>query len=383
MKMGKIAFSLLLTLLMGSGMFSVPTTHAADAVTLYTTYTNISVAPGESVNYSIDVINNTSEVQDVQLSVENGNKGWDTQLTSGGWTIHQISVKPNDSRSVSLDVNVPLEVNKGDYKLYVNTNGERKLELSINVSEQGTYKTELTTDQPNMEGHSDASFNFSTTLKNRTADKQNYALTYDAPRGWDVQFNAGGKSVTSVSVDANSSSSVNVTIQPPQKVAAGTYKIPVKAAAGSTSAETQFEVVITGTYGISLSTPNGLLSADITAGKEKNVELQVTNNGSVDLKDINLSASAPVNWEVSFDPKKIEKLEPGKSQTVTATIKADSKAISGDYVTSMTAGTPEASSDAQFRISVKTSMLWGWIGILIILAVVVLIYYLFRTYGRR
>jgi len=36
-----------------------------------------------------------------------------------------------------------------------------------------------------------------------------------------------------------------------------------------------------------------------------------------------------------------------------------------------------------FRITVETSMLWGLIGVLIILVVIGGIYYLIRKYGRR
>ncbi len=72
-----------------------------------------------------------------------------------------------------------------------------------------------------------------------------------------------------------------------------------------------------------------------------------------------------------------------QGSTVTATIKADKKAIPGDYVTNLEARTPEASSKASFRMSVKTPMLWGWIGVLIIAAAIGTVWYLFRKYGRR
>ncbi len=79
----------------------------------------------------------------------------------------------------------------------------------------------------------------------------------------------------------------------------------------------------------------------------------------------------------------MERLEPGNNAQVFATIKADKKAIAGDYVTNIEAKTPEASSKAAFRISVKTPMLLGWIGILIILGALGSVYYLFQKYGRR
>ena len=45
--------------------------------------------------------------------------------------------------------------------------------------------------------------------------------------------------------------------------------------------------------------------------------------------------------------------------------------------------TPEVNENEQFRIAVKTPMLWGWVGILVIVVAVGGVYYLFRKYGRR
>jgi uncharacterized membrane protein len=125
------------------------------------------------------------------------------------------------------------------------------------------------------------------------------------------------------------------------------------------------------------------LSSSITAGDTKKIELEVRNTGSSELKGIEFSASKPADWDVTFEPNKIEALIAGGSMTVTALVKASRKAIPGDYVVKMTARTPEVSSTADFRMAVKTSMLWGWLGILVIAAVLGGVYYLFRKYGRR
>lgn len=164
---------------------------------------------------------------------------------------------------------------------------------------------------------------------------------------------------------------------------AGTYKIPVHATTSSTSADIELEVVITGSYDIELTTPRGLLSAEITAGDMKRIDLVVRNNGSAELKDVQLTATKPVDWEVTFEPSKIDKLTAGSTTNVTATIKASGKALPGDYVTKMTAKTPEVNTTAEFRISVHTPMIYGWLGILIIVLVLGGVYYLFRKYGRR
>ncbi|TCS84926.1 putative membrane protein [Anseongella ginsenosidimutans] len=356
---------------------------SAQRLVLYTPYTSISVPPGESIDYAVQLINKGGGIGKASLSLSKLPEGWEYDLKSGGWSVEQLSVLPGEKQTLDLTVDVPLKVDKGTYTFNLVAGGQDVLPLTVTVSEQGTFKTEFTSEQPNMEGAADATFTFNTELRNRTAGEQLYALRADAPRGWGVVFKPNYKQATSVNIAPNSTASITVEVNPPDQIKAGTYKIPVKAATSTTSASLDLEVVITGSYELVLSTPSGLLSTEITAGGDEKVELIVRNTGSSALKDIDLSASAPVNWEVAFEPESVAQLEPGKTASVTATINADNKAIAGDYVTTLRANTPEATSEASFRVSVKTSMLWGWVGILIILIALGSVFRLFRKYGRR
>ena len=350
--------NLLLVLVLVLFPMSTRAYGADECVMLYTPYTKIAVPPGESINYSVDVINNCGEVKNASISVLGMPRGWKYEMKAGGWTVDQISVLPGEKKNFSFKVDVPFKVNKGTYHFTLTAPGVAELPLTVTVSEQGTYQTEFVTKQPNMQGNSKSTFNFNTTLKNQTADQQLYALMADVPRGWNVTFRVAGKQATSAQVEANATES-------------------------STSADIELEVVVTGSYDIELTTPRGLLSAEITAGDMKRIDLLVRNNGSAELKDVQLTASKPVDWEVTFEPSKIEKLTAGGTTNVTATIKASGKALPGDYVTKMTAKTPEVNTTAEFRISVHTPMVYGWLGILIIMLVLGGVYYLFRKYGRR
>ncbi len=376
-------FSIQLVLALVAGMIGFAAPAAAAAVDLYTPYTYLSAAPGESISYSVDVINNTNQIQTVNLSFDDGGYGWKAELTAGGHPVKQIAVRPNEEQSVNLRLEVPLQVNKGEYTFRLSAGEFGALTLKVNVTEQGTYKSELTSDQPNLQGHSDSSFTYSLKLNNRTAEKQTYALSADVPEGWDARFQSGGNNITSIEVEPNASQTISLKVTPAEKAAADTYKIPVRAHNNNTSAELTVEAVITGTYDIQLTTPDERLSTSVTAGGTRKVELLVKNNGSSDLTDINLTSTAPANWEVSFDPKTINVIKPGDSVAVTATIKSSKEALAGDYVLGITASAAEKSTDVVFRVTVKTSVLWGWIGVLIVLAVLAGVYGLFRKYGRR
>ena len=380
--MQKNSLNLLLLVLL-LGLFPAFAAEAEESVILYTPYTKITVPPGETITYNVDVINHTSGLTNDAIRVEGLPRGWTGEMQSGGYTISQIAVLPNERKSFTLKIGVPMQVNRGTYPIRVVAGNAAELSLAIVVSEQGTFKTEFTTTQPNMEGNSKATFNFNTVLKNETAEQQRYALTANVPRGWNVIFKPNYQQATSAQVEPNATQNITIDVTPPANVRAGSYKIPVRASSGSTSGEIELEVVITGSYEMELTTPRGLLSSDITAGDTKRIDLVLRNTGSTELKDIELTASKPADWEVSFEPSKIATLNAGESTSIQAVMRASKKALPGDYATKMTAKTPEVNATADFRITVKTPMIWGWLGILIILAVLGAVYYLFRKYGRR
>ena len=376
-------FYILIVLMAGLFPFKMQASETKQTFILYTPYTKISVPPGESISYSIDVIVKKEEKVYKDACRRLGKANVLQTEKAGSWTLDEIAVLPGEKKNFTLKVDVPLKVNKGTYHFTIGADGLARLPLAITVSKQGTYRTEFTTTQPNMQGNSKSTFTFNATLKNQTAEQQLYALMAEAPRGWNVIFKANYKQATSAQVAPNASENISVDITAPSNVKAGTYKIPVIATTGSTSAQLEFEVVITGSYRIELTTPQGLLSKDITAGDTRKLELVVLNTGSAELKDIQLSANKPIDWEVSFEPSKLDRLAPGDKANVTAVLKASRQALPGDYVTKITARAPEADTTTDFRISVKTPMITGWIGVVVILAALGAVYYLFRKYGRR
>ncbi len=356
---------------------------AGDGILLYTPYTNISVPPGETIDYSIEVKNYGSHMKNVAIDLASLPEGWNSTLKAEGYSINQIAVLPGEKKTLSLTVNVPLKVDKGKYTLKLIAKNYDVLPLVVHVSEQGTFKTEFSSDQINMEGNAKSNFNFTTKLKNHTGEKQVYSLIAAPPKGWDVAFKPNGKRATAVEIAPGKTTNINIEVKPSSLVRSGSYKIPVKATNRYSTAELVLEVVITGTYDMELTTPTGLLSSSITSGREKQIELLVKNTGSSELRNITFNSSKPKDWEVTIKPDTVSHINAGGSAKVQATIKAADKAIPGDYLPKITAKTPEISSVVPIRVLVKTPLLWGWLGIFIILGTLGLIYHLFKKYGRR
>ena len=65
------------------------------------------------------------------------------------------------------------------------------------------------------------------------------------------------------------------------------------------------------------------------------------------------------------------------------TITPNEEALVGDYSVNVKVDGEKASKTLEFRVTVKASSAWGWVGIGIIVAVIAGLIGLFRWLGRR
>ena len=142
-------------------------------------------------------------------------------------------------------------------------------------------------------------------------------------------------------------------------------------------------VKITGTYGLTATTPTGNLSASAYAGETKDVALSIQNTGNIDLTAVSLKAQASTDWEITFDQDTINSIPAGGSAEVTAHITPAKDAILGDYVTVITASNDAVSSDCALRISVQNHTGWGIAAVAIIAVLVLGLALIIRRFGRR
>lgn len=254
---------------------------------------------------------------------------------------------------------------------------------SIHVLQaQTNTQSSLTARLVNIEAPTNETFRYNGVLSNANS-LRHYNLSANLPAGWQITYRVEGVAVTSLQMDPNTTKDISFEITCPIATKPGTYKIPVSAIASSDTLKIDLEAVVKGSYAVELTTPSGRLSDEIVAGSSKEILLVVKNTGTLPLNNLELSSQLPSKWETSFSPSTIEQLHLGQQADVKVTLKVPEKTIAGDYVTKMTVRASANSSEAAIRIMVKTSLLSGWIGLVIILASVGLIYLLIRKYGRR
>lgn len=235
----------------------------------------------------------------------------------------------------------------------------------------------------NIEAAANEVFRYNAVLQNGPGSSKIYELKAELPAGWMVTYRVEGSQVTSLNLEPGKVQDISIEINATAGADPGKYKIPARAISSADTLVLNLEAVVKGSYGLALSTPTGRLSDEVTSGSQKEIKLVVKNSGTLPLNDLELSSQLPSNWEASFEPSKIGQLEAGKTTEVSATVRVPDKTIAGDYAATFKVSNASSTAQAEFRMMVKTSLLSGWIGVLVILAAIGVVYYLIRKYGRR
>lgn len=384
--------SLLLVVLMASLFASpvlaageTPTPAPVTALTLTTPYPGQVIGIGESVTLTLTIKSPIAQV--VKIQAQNVPQGWTVTYRGGGNVIDQAYVAPGQDATVDMAINPPSDVKAGTYTITTlaqGVNQTAQLDVSLTVKEKLPPKLSMTTDLPTIKGSPTTTFSYNVTIKNEGDEDLNVNLNANAPSDFQVTFNLLGNEVTSFPLSANSSKSLTVQVKPVGQVSAGNYPVDIIAQGGSAQASLTLTAVVTGQISLSITTPDGRLSAQATVGKDTPIQLVVQNNGSAPAQGITLTASPPSGWNVTFDPKQIDQIQAGKQVNVTMHVTPSDQAIAGDYMVTVSATPADgAVQSADFRITVVTSTLWGIAGIALIAVAVGVVGIAVVRFGRR
>jgi len=355
---------------------------------LLTDYPALTVQPGTTSTVNLKLRNYALAPERLSLSVSGVPQGWTATLLGGGQPVAAAMPATDDSVSLDLRLEVPKDAQIGTHTLTVNADGatsHASLPVAVSLAKDLPAKLTLQSQLPELRGSSRSGFEYTLTIKNDSGKKLLASLAAEAPPNFDTSFTEayGTQQLTAIPVDAGKTKDVKLKVTPPDTVDAGHYTVTARVAAEDARAETQVTLDISGQPKLTLAGRDGLLSARATAGTEASIPVVVTNTGTAPAENIQLSGSAPSGWKVSFEPKTIDRIAPNEHKEVQALLSPPSKAIAGDYVTSLTATSHGENGHADFRVTVTTSTLWGVAGIGIIGAALLIMVGAVARFGRR
>ena len=357
---------------------------ATEGVHVTTPYPAVAVAAGTDVSFEITV--DSATPSRVDLRVEQVPEGWTATLRGGGFVVDGVQAGGEEPPQVTLDVAVPAEATGTQDLLLRATSGgtTTDLPLTVRIETTAAGSVALTPEFPQLRGASDATYRFTLDLANETAEERTFAINAQGPEGWDVTARiTGQEQAASAIVEAGGSVGLEVEVTPAQNAGAGAYPILVEASGGGETVAAELAVEITGNYSMQLTTPDERLNASGSAGSEIRQTLVVRNDGTAPLEGVELTSTAPTGWTVRFDPAVVPTVAPQDEGQVSAIITPTGDAIAGDYVVTLTAENENANASQQLRVTVETSLLWGAIGIGLILLVLAGLWFVFRRFGRR
>jgi uncharacterized membrane protein len=355
---------------------------------LTTDFPALGARLGEEVRFELMLQNRNLPPRRIDLSVEGLPNGWTYEFEGGG--------RPVTAALVGLDQNIPLSLRlwptadaaTGTFDFRVvghATPDTLDLPISLNLAEARPARMTLEPKLPALRGAPRSTFDFQVTATNESAEDQAFNLLADAPEGFDTTFaeQYGSQELTSVPVKAGESKELRVSVKLPQDAAAGRYPVVVQAVGPKSAAETTLVLDVTGQPSLALAGPEGRLSGEANAGKERAFSFTLRNSGTSPARAVRLETTAPAGWQIHLDPKEVAAIEPGQELPVSLAISPAEKAIAGDYVVSVRAVGEGASAGADLRVTVLTSTLWGLAGLGVIGAAVIVLAVAVTRYGRR
>jgi uncharacterized membrane protein len=357
---------------------------AADGLTMTTQFPNITVSPGTQASFTISV--KTTTAARVALALAGAPTSWNAALHGGGFVVNAVETNGKDATDVRLDISVPADASGSTNMTVTGTSGGSTVTLPLTVKVEANAGGEVTVtpDYTQLKGAANSTFTFNLSISNQKGEDLTYTATGEGPDGWTVDVTLTGQSqAVSGTVKANSAANIAVKVTPADNAEAGPYNVAVVATVGGKQFPIQLELDITGSYSLSLSTPNQLLSGHGPSGGVTQQQFTITNGGTAPVTNVTLTVTPPTNWKVDFSPATIDTVQVGVPVTVTANITPSGDAIAGDYSLTFNARGKEANASTDFRFTVETSLVGGIIGAVLIVAAVGGLLWVFRRYGRR
>ncbi|MBI2998182.1 MAG: hypothetical protein HYY46_06960, partial [Deltaproteobacteria bacterium] len=355
-----------------------------------------TVGQGQDVTMDAEFVNRTKNPVQVGITLEGVPQGWEVGFNSRypSYPVRSVMIQGEKSTTVEFKTKVPEKTKPGNYEVKVAAKDEagttsqvEKVTYRVTSKKVETGGLKLTSQYPVLTTPTGQILKFTVDLKNEINKPLTASLVAQAPEGWVVRFKPqyGDTVISSLALKESGTETLSVEIDSPVQAKAGEYPVTVRARAGAFEASTNLKVTLRGTPDLRIGTRAETLNTSLTAGKRTPVEILVGNAGSAPVRNLTFIASKkPEKWTVEFKPDKIDVINPGEVREIKMEILPPARSIAGDYLLSFTPNSPDtAAKPVEFRVTVSTPTLWGWLGVAIVAAVVLGLGVVFVRLGRR
>jgi uncharacterized membrane protein len=197
-------------------------TRPERGLSVYTEYPGVVVPVGETVRLDLVVANKGRRDETVALNLVSAPRDWKT-----------VSVPDGKDRRLTFTAEPSKGQEPGTQTFVVEgvtADGALRSRQTITVTTKkrpaGSDDLAVTTAYPMLRGPSDATFEFSLDVENKSDADRTVNLAAQGPTGWEVNIKPGyeSKLISSLNIKGSQSKTVNVEIKPPKDAQAGEYQ---------------------------------------------------------------------------------------------------------------------------------------------------------------
>jgi uncharacterized membrane protein len=376
------------------------TPPSKESFNLILPFKDLTVGQGQEATMDAEVVNRTKEPVEVSLTIEGIPSGWEVNFNSRypSFPVRSVMVQGGDqntnkSTTLEFKAKIPENMKPGTYPIKVSAKDSKgstqyveTINYRVTSKKIATGGIKLTSQYPVLTTASGQTLKFTVDLKNEINKPLTTSLVAQPPQGWTVRFKPqfGDQQISSIQLKENASETLSVEIDTPATAEAKEYPVTVQARAGGFEASATIKVSLKGTQDLKMGSLAGTLNTSVTAGTKTPIDFVVGNAGTAPVRNLNFVTKKPSDkWTVEFKPDKIDSLGPGEVRQIKMEILAPERTIAGDYMLTLTANSPETNKSSEFRVTVSTPTIWGWIGFGIVGLVVLGLAVVFFRLGRR
>ncbi|WP_367717684.1 NEW3 domain-containing protein [Nitratireductor sp. GISD-1A_MAKvit] len=358
---------------------------------LTTSWPEMTIKPGETQSVSLSLRNEKLPPQRATIEVSGVPESWAWSLKGGGRDVTAAIVSPDSTERLTLELTPPEDASTdGEHAIEVRARTAAEtvtlpLVVRLSETEDAASGLSLEPELPALRGTARSTFSFKIKVKNEGAEDGLFNLTASVPAGFQTRFKKGygSEEITGLPIAAGATETVTMEVIPSRGVAAGRYEAGFEVSGEGLSGTTQLSLDVTGEPQVAIVGPQERLSGEAVAGRESSFTFTLVNTGTAPATDLELSATPPSGWTVAFEPQDVAQIAPNSTGEVNVKITPSEQAIAGDYMVSVRASNDTVSESVQFRVTVRTSTMWGAAGLGVIAVAALVLGGAVMRYGRR
>ena len=363
--------------------------EAEGEVELLSSYTDVTVEAGNSINYPLTIRNKGDNDDLFLLTVLSAPEGWDAVFRSDTVEVSSLLISAGSYSSLVFEVTPPDDYEPGSYTLVVFVESEGgsvgdSLALGVRLRESFS-DIEIVSFFTDVTVQAGSSITYPLRIWNMGESKDQFTLkVVSAPDNWDAVFKSESIKVSSFYIPADDYQDISLVVEPPSNVEPGDYILVIRAesAEGALSEEIELKATVVGSHDVELELST--LYTTITIGDSVEFTVEVTNIGNSPITSLYLDVAVPGGWDVTATPSQVASLDPKESTKFTVLTETPSDTVAGDYIVTVQALSDQAESEeADLRVTAKASTSWGFIGIGMALVVIIGLVIAFTRFKRR